>query len=389
RGYGGPGDERGAAIASDAAGNLYVTGAFEGTVDFGAGPLTSAGQEDVFLLKLDPSGTLLWSRSFGSVSREWGDAVTVDGSGNIFLAGGYNGGLGAPTVDFGGGPLENFDFSRALFVVKLDADGEHVWSRGPLATPMWAQLGEMATDQLAVDALGDVYAVLYNRHDDDPRTSLIKLDAAGAVLWNQPIPGQGIFDSGGSLALDGAGNVVTTRESILGNPLCPCAMRLAVSKFTPAGDVLWSRLIGSELSPWDGIGATARAVAVDAADEILVTGSIHGSLDLGGGALPAGPFLLKLDQDGEHLFSRSVPFAHKIAVDPAGGILVAGNGLAGLDAAGAVLWTRPLGAPVSALISSPLGAIAITGAATAPLDFGAGPLAHAGGSDAFAATFNP
>ncbi|XYH93058.1 hypothetical protein ACMHYB_35030 [Sorangium sp. So ce1128] len=70
-----------------------------------------------------------------------------------------------------------------------------------------------------------------------------------------------------------------------------------------------------------------------------------------------------------------------------GDIFVVGSGISRLDATAAVLWTRPLGVPVSDLIISPLGAIAISGAATAPLDFGAGPIAHAGGSDAFVAAF--
>ncbi|WP_437729919.1 hypothetical protein [Sorangium sp. So ce1335] len=387
-GYGGPGNERGAAIASDAAGNFYVTGAFEGTVDFGAGPLTSAGGEDIFLLKLDPSGTLLWSKRFGSSSRERGDAVAIDGSGNVLLAGSYSGGLGYPTVDFGGGPLESSDDSAVVFVVKLDAAGNHLWSRGQITTPMWGHLGDIGTDQLAVDALGDVYAVVFNRQEG-PSPSLVKLDTAGAVLWNQVIPGEGMYETRGRLALDGAGNVLTTLVSIRGRPSCPCAERFAVSKFTPAGDIAWSRLIGPELAADADTGATALAIAVDAADEVLVTGSTDGTVDFGGGAPPAGPVLVKLDENGEHLFSRSIPFADRIALDLDGSLLVAGGGLARLDATGAAIWTLPIAAPVSGLAVSPLGTIAITGAAPAALDLGAGPIAHAGGSDVFVATFDP
>ncbi len=51
---------------SDASGNYYVAGEFEGTVDFGAGPLTSAGGSDIFFLKLDPSGSVIWSKRFGA-----------------------------------------------------------------------------------------------------------------------------------------------------------------------------------------------------------------------------------------------------------------------------------------------------------------------------------
>ncbi|XXT15491.1 hypothetical protein WME94_35110 [Sorangium sp. So ce429] len=103
--YGGTGNASTHAIASDALGNFYITGSFDGTVDFGGGPLTSAGRRDIFLFKLDPSGALLWSKRFGSTHEEYGFGVNVDGSGNVLLAGGYQGDTFAPIVDFGGDPL--------------------------------------------------------------------------------------------------------------------------------------------------------------------------------------------------------------------------------------------------------------------------------------------
>ena len=82
-------DDSAHGVAADAAGNLYVTGCFRGTVDFGAGPLTSAVEGDVFLLKLDPAGSTLWSKRFGIISNECGVNVAIDPAGNILLSGNY------------------------------------------------------------------------------------------------------------------------------------------------------------------------------------------------------------------------------------------------------------------------------------------------------------
>ncbi|WP_437923737.1 SBBP repeat-containing protein [Sorangium sp. So ce291] len=106
-GLGGAGDQAAYDVATDAAGNLYVTGWFDGTVDFGAGPLVSAGNGDVFVLKLDPAGHAIWSRRFGtSAYGESGTHIALDASGNILVGGYYSGEYwpleGPLPVDFGG-----------------------------------------------------------------------------------------------------------------------------------------------------------------------------------------------------------------------------------------------------------------------------------------------
>ena len=56
-------------VALDGSGNVYATGTFEGTVDFDPGPgtfnLTSAGSVDIFVLKLDSTGSFVWARAMG------------------------------------------------------------------------------------------------------------------------------------------------------------------------------------------------------------------------------------------------------------------------------------------------------------------------------------
>ncbi|KYF62225.1 hypothetical protein [Sorangium cellulosum] len=131
-------------------------------------------------------------------------------------------------------------------------------------------------------------------------------------------------------------------------------------------------------------------MAINEADEIFVTGTTDGTIDFGGGTLPGGHVLVKLDAAGEYIFSRSIRFGHRIVIDPAGDLVVAGRGLATLDASGTELWSINFDADVQDVSLSPTGTIAVTGGARGPVDFWSGPIAFGGGSsDAYVATFNP
>ncbi|MBI4704120.1 MAG: SBBP repeat-containing protein, partial [Deltaproteobacteria bacterium] len=108
-------------IAADSSGNVLVTGYFAGTVDFGGGPLKSAGGHDIFVAKFDPQGNHLWSKRFGDASAQSGLGITADGAGNALVTGPFEG-----TVDFGGGVLASAG-ARDIFVAKFDPQGNHLW----------------------------------------------------------------------------------------------------------------------------------------------------------------------------------------------------------------------------------------------------------------------
>lgn len=76
-------------IAADAAGNTVTTGWFQGSVDFGAGAIASKGNKDVFALKLDPAGSLVWVKTWGDHDHDQGRAVAVDDKGCAIVAGIY------------------------------------------------------------------------------------------------------------------------------------------------------------------------------------------------------------------------------------------------------------------------------------------------------------
>src|SRR4029434_11182450 len=94
--FGSSGDDLGRAITVDSNGDVLITGNFQGTVDFGGGGLTRAGLNDIFVAKFSGvDGAHIWSTRFGSTGDDFGNGIAVDGSGNVLVAGTFNG-----TVDF-------------------------------------------------------------------------------------------------------------------------------------------------------------------------------------------------------------------------------------------------------------------------------------------------
>jgi hypothetical protein len=87
RTYGADREDVGYGVAADAAGNTVVTGWFQNRVDFGAGPVASHGNKDVFVLKLDPNGAPIWVKTFGNKDHDQARAIALDGQGNPTVAG--------------------------------------------------------------------------------------------------------------------------------------------------------------------------------------------------------------------------------------------------------------------------------------------------------------
>lgn len=119
---GGTGSDRAQGICVDAAGTLFVTGAFEGSASFGGATLVSAGVSDIFAVSYDAAGALRFSKRFGTNLYDRGYAAAVDGAGALYLTGYHSDG-----ADFGGGPLAAS--SDDIHVVKLSSTGAHLWSR--------------------------------------------------------------------------------------------------------------------------------------------------------------------------------------------------------------------------------------------------------------------
>ena len=358
-GFGGVGYDIGYAVASSNGTATVVLGNFTGTIDFGGGPLVATGPGDLFLAGLGPSGEHLWSEHFGSASGQIAYALALTPIGESIIAGAFYG-----SIDFGGGLLMTAG-AGDVFVAKLDATGKHMWSK---------RFGDVA--------------------DHTPYG--VAVDAAGNVILVGVLNGSIDF-GGGVLSSAGGGDAF-------------------VAKLDASGNHLWSRVFGGVSDE------IAYAVAVAPSGNIAITGALYGSVDFGGGVLTSSGssdvFVTMLDPTGLHLWSRRYGDAadqagHGVALDASGNAAITGSfgGLvdfgggpltsAGqrdvfvlkLDAGGSHQWSRRAGAAGSDLGSAvamdSAGNVVVTGSFSQSVDFGAGPLTSAGGSDIFVAKFGP
>ncbi len=89
-----------------------------------AATFTSAGAADIFVVKLWPDGSHVWSKSYGDSNTQSGAAIVVDAAGDVLVTGSFSG-----AVDLGGNTPATSAGPADIFVVKLGPDGSHLWSK--------------------------------------------------------------------------------------------------------------------------------------------------------------------------------------------------------------------------------------------------------------------
>jgi hypothetical protein len=205
---GGRGADYGKYISVDGSGNVYVTGVFMETATFGAVSLTSVRYDDIFVAKYNNSGTIQWAQSAGGMSDDEGNGIAVDGSGNAYVTGYFNG-----TATFGATSLTSAG-SSDIFVAKYNSSGTLQWVR---------QGGGASSDGgkgITADGSGNVYVTGYfNGTSTFGTTSLTsagssdifvaKYNSSGTILWAQKAGGSN-YDEGNGIAVDGGGSVYVT-----------------------------------------------------------------------------------------------------------------------------------------------------------------------------------
>jgi hypothetical protein len=107
--------------------DIVVGSEFEESLDLGDGITASVGAEDIFVARFDDAGKLLWKRAFGGDYHEGLGGLAVDAQGSIVLSG-FSASLTRP-LTFGGPAVQTDLQAFAGFIAKLDAQGNHVWTR--------------------------------------------------------------------------------------------------------------------------------------------------------------------------------------------------------------------------------------------------------------------
>ena len=275
----------GRAVTVDAQGNIILTGNLWGTTDLGGGDLVSQGS-DFFIAKFSPAGQHLWSHHHGDGEPQTGKTVATDSQGNIVVAGNLNG-----AMDLGGGLLASAAWTD-IFIAKLTPGGEHLWSKS-FGGDEHQYAVAVAVDGQDQVVLTGYFANAVNLGGGDLISAgrkdiyVAKLTASGQHLWSKRF-GDGADQEISGAAVDGAGNIVFTGlfEGAMdlggGAIASQGAMDIFVAKLSGAGDPIWSRRAGD----WNN--QTGTAVAVDGQGDVVIAGIFASEINLGGEDLMTG-----------------------------------------------------------------------------------------------------
>ena len=336
---GGTRDDYANGAATDASGNVYVTGKTTSSGWISGGwDISRGGAQDGFVVKLSADGSHLWSTYLGGADSDWTDGVATDASGNIYVAG-----LTHSSEWVSGGWDTIYGGSDDGFIVKLSPDGSHLWS---------SCLGDRNSDiagGVATDASGNaiVTGVTYSSGwvSEGWDTSLdgcgdgfvVKLSPDGSHLWSSYLGGASTerAELADRVATDASGNVYVAGETYSSgwvsggwDTSLGGTCDGFVVKLSPAGSHLWSTYLGG--ADYDH----AYGVATDASGNVCLAGltkssgwvsgwdtSLDGSHD---------GFIVKLSSAGSHLWSsylggESIEGAYGVATDASGNVYVAGE----------------------------------------------------------------
>lgn len=328
---GGTGRDRGRKIALDSSGNIYVTGYYWSTVDFGGGNVTSNGNWDAFLLKLNSSGTFQWVKSYGNNYNDLGRDVAIDSNDNIYMLGNYRG-----TVDFGGGDeigANNGD----IFLVKFNSSGVFQWvyTAGASATDDSRALALDSNDNSYItgsfrDTVNFGGGNITAANLDD--LFILKLNSAGAY---QNIYTSNIFTTqkGKGLAVDSSGNIYATGTfsgtvDFGGGNIITSGSDIYLLKLNSSFAFQWvKRFAVDNGSAGQALGL---AVTVDEDGNVYSVGQIGSSVDLGGGTQNFGnqndAYIVKYDSSGSFQWSKHFGSGSQNNIDKAQDIVIDSNG---------------------------------------------------------------
>ncbi|MCF6286156.1 MAG: SBBP repeat-containing protein [Candidatus Hydrogenedentes bacterium] len=328
-------------IAVDGEGNVYTTGYFSGTVDFdpssGTTMITSEGDYDAYVCKLDATGSLVWAKTIGGLYEERSNGIAIDVSGNVYVTGRFERTerIDDPDPVDLEEELKRRDESKSyfplvgwdLFVSKLDSDGNILWT--DVMQPTYSNDAEGFS--IAVDASGNVYTTGYFEAtiDFNPAENaehivhawyndifVCKLDTSGNFVWVRTVTG-GDKGFGYDLAVDDAGNVYTTGAfggEVDLDPGDGEAMftsvgedDIFVQKLDSDGNFVWGRTMGGADDD------AANGIAVDGSGNVYTTGSFRAVVDFDPGVGSTNltgvgrndVFVHKLNGDGEFVWVRS------------------------------------------------------------------------------------
>lgn len=239
------------ALDTNQAGDVFVVGAACGygdnqcAMDLGGGPLPWWGARDAFVARLDAAGDHVWSKSFGDIYLDEARGVAATPDGGLVVTGRF-----MVSADFGGMTVTTSS-QQAVFLVKLDADGNPLWAHAfgggaagglPPNTYGTAGLGvrvDPSGDIVLMGTFGDSSGLgtidlgggpLISYGDDD--TFVAKFDAMGNHLWSMHAD----IDAPTSVSVNSFGDILVTSQS---------AVSSEVMLLDAGGAIKWSKVMNA------------------------------------------------------------------------------------------------------------------------------------------------
>ncbi|MFN7141183.1 MAG: immunoglobulin domain-containing protein, partial [Limisphaerales bacterium] len=385
-------------IAVDREGNVLLTGYFGSpAIAFDGSTLANImpGYMDMFLVKYDGDGNVLWAKRGGGIASggDQGTAVGTDPGGNIFVAGIYHG-----SAEFDGMPISSVGGTADIFLARYDSGGNGLWVRSAGGS------NSERANALAVDAGGNAYIAgsfsgTANFQGTNQITSyydtidafVAAYTAGGNFSWVRKAGGASI-DSGLGLAADTRGNV------LLCGRFNPTWFELGhIRLFNAAAgysDIFVTKLSTVDANTIPSITDQPRSRTVVAGSDVTLTaGYIAGT---------AATFQWRVN--GTNVFGATNTFLSLNTISPADAgaysLVISNSGVVVTSALATVsvtiepdfAWARKIGgagdAEVLGVTSDQQGNTYVTGYFSGAVDFGARNLASFGGEDLFVAKYN-
>ena len=315
---GGTGRDRGRKIALDSSGNVYVVGYYMSTVDFGGGNVTSNGNWDAFILKLNSSGTFQWVKSYGGSSgNDLGRDVVVDSNDNVIMLGTFRGTVNFDSGD-GGGEVNYTSNDYDVFLIRLNSSG--IWQS------VWRTENSGSADgrALAIDSNNVTYLTgSFSgtvKFGDDTYTAansndlfIHKIDTytLGAL---QPTYTSNIdtTQKAKGISVDSSGNIYATGTfqntvNFGGGNITTSGKDIYLLKLNSSLAFQWVKRFATD----DGEAGQAfgTAIAIDDDGNVYSVGQIGGNYNLGGQAVVSGSnndaYIVKYDSSGTFQWSKT------------------------------------------------------------------------------------
>ncbi len=378
----------------------------------GTHTLATHGSSDIFVAKYDPSGNYIWALSYGNVNGDGGVKLAYDEKGFLYVTGYYN---GIVDFDFSTSTNTlNSTIHGAQFILKLDQSGNFIWVKGIWGAFPGLPFGNICLDKFGSIILGgqvtgsgdfDPGAGTYSL----PGGGFVcKLDSSGNFIWAKGISNGYVQD----VCLDPSGNIAFTgRYNVSGvdidpgpgvsTVVCVGGWDIYLVKLDQMGNYVFGKTVGGSGLDWPG------CITSDSKGNIYYGGTFQVSVDfdpgIGTNVLTSGGqyggFCSKIDPSGNFvwaIYQAGGPTsgdAIDMSIDPGDNLYVSGTGyIKKVNISGTVILTSSFGGSPMALSTNTTGVIYLGGGFSNTSNIGISPNVYNvtanGSSDIFFAKYS-